>query len=65
MKKIIVPSLAGISLFFCLASPFLFFLGKISEKDYKHIFLLASLLWFLFATLWASFGKKTRQKEKD
>jgi len=63
MRKIIVQSLAGISLFFCLASPFLCFLGKISEKDYKWIFLLASLFWFIFATLWASFGKGARRSD--
>lgn len=61
MRKIIVRSLAGISLFFCLASPFLYFLGKISEKDYKWAFLTASLFWFIFATLWASFGKGARR----
>jgi hypothetical protein len=60
MRKRIVGSLAGISLFICLASPFLYFLGKISEKDYKWIFLFASLFWFIFATVWASFGKGPR-----
>lgn len=61
MRKIIVRSLAGISLLFCLASPFLYSLGKISEKDYKWAFLTASFFWFVFATLWASLGKKARR----
>ena len=63
MKKRIVRFLAGISLFFCLAFPFLYFLGKISEKDYKWLFLFASLFWFIFATIWASFGKGSRRSD--
>ena len=51
MRKMVLSSLAGISLLCCLASPLLFFWGMVSEKDYKGIFLLASIFWFLFATL--------------
>jgi hypothetical protein len=51
MRKMVLSSLAMISLFCCLASPFLYFWDKVSEKDFKGIFLLASVFWFLFASL--------------
>jgi hypothetical protein len=51
MRNVVLSSLAGMSLLSCLIAPVLFFLGKISETDYKGIFLLASIAWFVFATL--------------
>jgi hypothetical protein len=47
----IVRLLAVISLVVCLASAFWFFAGRISEGGYKTLFALASLAWFVFATL--------------
>jgi hypothetical protein len=63
MRKMIVSSLAGISLLFCLVSPFFYFWGKVSEKNYKWIFLAASICWFIFAALWASTGKGVRRHD--
>ena len=53
MKKIVLGSLSLLSLGLCLASAVLHFLGKFSGPDFKLLFLLASLGWFVFATLWA------------
>lgn len=36
----------------CLAVPVLYFVGKMSEGGYKLAFNLASVGWFVFATLW-------------
>lgn len=63
MRKIVLSSLAGISLLCCLASPFLFFWGEVSEKDYKWIFLLASFFWFFFASLRALIQKSDRRSD--
>jgi exosortase/archaeosortase len=43
--------LAAISLLACLAMAYLFFTGAVSEASYKTVFALASLAWFVFATL--------------
>jgi hypothetical protein len=56
--KIVYAFLASISLFLCLAAPFLYFWGKLTEKGYRWLFLGASVLWFIFATLWASRRRK-------
>lgn len=57
MRNAILSTLAGIGLLCCIAAPILYFMGKISEADYKSVFLIASIAWFLFATL-RFFGKK-------
>lgn len=59
MKKILFLLFSLLGLLVCLISPFLYFFGRIEEKDYKLIFLLASLGWFIFATLWSSIKNKT------
>jgi len=59
MKKIFFLLLSLLSLLLCLISPFFYFFGRIEEGDYKWIFLLSSLGWFVFATLWASVRNKT------
>ncbi|MEE8603888.1 MAG: hypothetical protein V3S65_00830 [Candidatus Aminicenantaceae bacterium] len=63
MRKIVLSSLAGISLLCCLVSPFLFFWGEVSEKDYKWIFLLASFFWFFFASLRALIQKRNQHSD--
>jgi uncharacterized membrane protein (GlpM family) len=63
MRKTILSSLAGISLLCCLASPLFYFLGKLSEKNYRWIFLLASISWFLFATLRISLRKRDKRSD--
>jgi hypothetical protein len=57
MRNAILSTLAGIGLLSCIAAPILFFMGKIGETDYKNAFLVASIVWFLFATL-RIFGKR-------
>lgn len=52
MKKIWLPVISLLSLAGCLAAPVLHFLGRLSTKNHKLIFLAASVAWFVFATLW-------------
>jgi len=42
---------AVLSLMSCLAAAVLVFMGKISKNDFQAAFLVASLLWFIFAVL--------------
>lgn len=58
MRKSWLAFLAFIALAGCLASPALYFLGKLSARSYKLSLLLASLAWFVLATLWAGTRKK-------
>jgi hypothetical protein len=53
VPKIVLGSISLLSLAVCLASAVLHFLGKLSAPDFKLAFLLASIGWFVFATLWA------------
>ena len=43
--------LAALSLVVCLAMSYLFFTGRVSEGGYKTVFALASLAWFVLATI--------------
>lgn len=52
MKKWL-PILSLASLAACLAAPVLHFLGKLGSNSNKLVFLIASLGWFVFSTLWA------------
>jgi hypothetical protein len=47
--KTLAGGLAVLSLCACLASPVLFFLGRVSERGFKTSFLAASIGWFVFA----------------
>jgi uncharacterized membrane protein (GlpM family) len=58
MKKTLFGLLACLSLLACLLSAWLSFVGRITDAAYKKDFLLASLCWFVFATVWASSRKK-------
>jgi hypothetical protein len=49
------------SLFFCLASAVLVFLGKTSMANYKQLFLLGSISYVIFATIWATKEKPTHE----
>jgi len=46
------------SLAACLVSAIIYFSGRLSEQDFKLVFLLASAGWFVFATFWAKARKK-------
>ena len=61
MRKVVLSTLAGISLLCCLISPLLYFWDKIGERDYKGIFLVASVSWFLFAALRALMKKSSKR----
>jgi hypothetical protein len=58
MRNILFALISLISLALCLISPVLYFIGKFSERNYKLVFLVASIAWFIFATL------GTREKKK-
>jgi hypothetical protein len=58
MSSIFYAFVSLLSLAVCLLAPVLFFLGKFTEHNYKLVFLIASLAWFIFATLWARKRKK-------
>lgn len=53
MRTVLLAVLSLLSLGSCLASSILCFLGKFSARSYKLVFLIASLAWFILATLWA------------
>lgn len=57
MRKIVWGFLASASLGLCLFSAAGHFLGKLTASDYKLVFLVASLGWFIFAALWAKHRK--------
>ena len=38
----------------CLAIPSLFFAGRLDELSYKNSLAVASVAWFVFATLYAT-----------
>lgn len=58
MAKSVLAAFSLISLAVCLAAPALHFYGKLTADDYKLIFLIASIGWFVFATLWAKMKTK-------
>jgi hypothetical protein len=41
--------MAALSLLICLAVPFLFFWGHLSDGTFRTLFALSSLSWFVFA----------------
>lgn len=53
MAKIALGVLSLASLAACLGAAILHFLGRLSTADFRLIFLLSSIGWFVFATLWA------------
>jgi hypothetical protein len=65
MRNRIFSIIAGFSLLGCVASSLFYFLGRIGEKDFKGIFLLASSCWFLFASLHALKRRKGRQSVEN
>jgi len=57
--------LALISLFLCIASPSLYFFGKIGEDLFKTLFLIFSISWFIFGGLRMTMKKKKEQETKE
>ncbi len=58
MVSRIFLGMAVLSLFLCLAAPFLYFSGRMSEAGYKSLFLAASVGWFVFSVARLSIRKK-------
>ncbi len=58
MPKTLLAILSLASLAVCLAAPILYFLGRLPARDFRLAFLIASVGWFVFATLWAKARKK-------
>jgi hypothetical protein len=61
MRRFLFAVLSFLSLALSLAFPMIYFLGKMPESRYKLCFLLASVGWFVFASLWAS-ARKSQNK---
>ncbi len=58
MKKLLAV-FSVLSLVLCLAAPVLYFLGRLTEANFKLALALASAAWFFLATAWASYAKKS------
>ena len=58
MPKIAWGILSLASLASCLISAILHFSTRLSVPDFKLVFLIASVGWFAFASLWVRRGKK-------
>ena len=52
--KLLLGFLAGASLIGCTMVAFYYFWGSITMPQYKTILFVASILYFVFATLWAT-----------
>ena len=50
------------SLIFCLASAVLVFLGKTNLENYKQLFLLGSISYIIFATVWTTREEASHDK---
>lgn len=51
--KAIAALISVLSLAVCIGAAIWWFLGRTSEDTYKVLFLVASIAYFVFATLWA------------
>lgn len=51
--KIIAAIASILSLAVCLIAPVLFFIGTTDESTFKSVLLIASVAYFVAATLWA------------
>jgi hypothetical protein len=52
--KLLLAVMAGASLVTCAMVAFYYFWGLITMQQYKTILFAASILYFVFATLWAT-----------
>ena len=52
--RILLGLMAGASLIACALVAFFYFWGSITMPQYKTILFVASILYFVFATLWAT-----------
>lgn len=56
--KLLLGLLSAISLIVCTMVGFIYFQGSITMSQYKTMLLIASILYFIFATLWATWTKR-------
>ena len=61
MLKLTYLLISIASLFLCLASAVLVFLGKTNMENYKQLFLLGSIAYIIFATVWATKEKTSHE----
>ena len=61
MRKTWLGVAAILCLAACLSAPVLYFLGVFSEPRFKLVLVIASVGWFVFATLWSGARKVPRQ----
>jgi len=54
MRKRIAGSAAAAALLTCLGAPIAFFRGSLDEMAFQWLFAMASILWFVSATTYAS-----------
>ena len=52
--RLLLGLLSAASLIACTGVAFLYFWGSITMRQYKTILFIASILYFVFATLWAT-----------
>lgn len=52
--RIAAVVLAALSLIVCTGVAFAYFQGSITMPEYKAILLVSSILYFVFATVWAT-----------
>jgi hypothetical protein len=58
MKKFWLGVLSLTCLSACFASAGMYFLGRLTTNGFRMVFLVASIAWFVLATLWAEARKK-------
>ena len=52
--RILLGLMAGAALITCALVAFFYFWGSVTMQQYKTILFVASILYFVFATLWAT-----------
>jgi hypothetical protein len=60
MGRMTIAVLSALFLAACLVLPVLHFLGTMRAQEFKALFLLVSLGWFICASFWR-WGKKRRK----
>jgi len=58
MKLKLYTAVAGTSLILCVIAPVLRFRGTLGQDSYEWLFSIASLGWFVGATLWTAERRK-------
>ena len=59
--KALYGVLAAGSLLVCTAIPFAYFWRRVTVEEYKAVLFIASIAWFVFATLWSRQGEPAKR----